>query len=239
MSYKVVFRGHQPDKHKFKDSDCVLSISVGQEAHEGEKFAATIDFVNANFRSCTIAVCDTLQRHTMALKTEHDANFFHEQSRQEGDLWLARNKKYYDQLHTLNDIVRWDIWLKDPRYFHEKNKITQRMENDREYYRSFEDTTEQFLTRLHYRLKTHTAFSAEKDLQLCFDYLIEECVVLNFWPDLNCHFWAYPNEFIPPIIETHDRFISPFHPNTLHLITLQLKETRELQPLTIAREIIE
>jgi hypothetical protein len=46
MSYKTVFKCSDSDKEKFKTSQCLLTISVGQEAHEGEKFAA-IEFVNS------------------------------------------------------------------------------------------------------------------------------------------------------------------------------------------------
>ena len=64
---KVTFRCSEQDKADMVDSDCILHISVGQEYHEGEKLIATMDLINETFRSCTIMLCDTLQRHTLKL----------------------------------------------------------------------------------------------------------------------------------------------------------------------------
>lgn len=42
------------DKRDLVGAKCVIHISVGQEYHEGEKFAATLELINATFRECTI-----------------------------------------------------------------------------------------------------------------------------------------------------------------------------------------
>lgn len=42
------------EKKGFKHSSCILLISVGQEAHEGERFSATIDLINSSFNSCIV-----------------------------------------------------------------------------------------------------------------------------------------------------------------------------------------
>jgi len=75
---------------------------VGQATHEEELFAITLDLVNKSFASCTLLVDDSLQRHNMAINTTKDANFFYEIAVKEGDLWLERNRKYYDGL-TIRD----------------------------------------------------------------------------------------------------------------------------------------
>ena len=53
------------DDNKF--NSCMLTVSVGQLVHEGQKFQATLDLINRNFSQCTIGVCDTLQRHSLAI----------------------------------------------------------------------------------------------------------------------------------------------------------------------------
>ena len=50
----------------FKDSKCLLTISVGQSTHEGELFSTTMDLINNSFASCVLLVDDSLQRHTMS-----------------------------------------------------------------------------------------------------------------------------------------------------------------------------
>ncbi len=51
----------------FDQAHCLLTISVGQEVHEGEPFAATVALVRQQFARCTLLIDDTLQRHTLAL----------------------------------------------------------------------------------------------------------------------------------------------------------------------------
>ena len=42
---KPVFKCSEEFKLKFKDSRCLVTISVGQEVHEGKKFLTTIDLI--------------------------------------------------------------------------------------------------------------------------------------------------------------------------------------------------
>ena len=116
MSYiKPVFKYKNTiTKETFKQAKCLLTISVGQEVHEDNKFAATIDLVNASFGSAVLLIDDSLQRHSMALNKNQNADFFYDISIAEGDLWLERNKKHYQNLTILEEIIRWDKWLKHP-----------------------------------------------------------------------------------------------------------------------------
>ena len=44
---------------------CTLGISVGQPYHEGEKFAATVEWAARHFEEIVVDVSDTLQRHRL------------------------------------------------------------------------------------------------------------------------------------------------------------------------------
>lgn len=63
METKVIkarFRGvSDQEKMTFSHSRCLLPISVGLEAHDDERFAATIDYINEHFAECIILVGDT------------------------------------------------------------------------------------------------------------------------------------------------------------------------------------
>src|SRR5271155_1431726 len=115
-SIKPVFKYSNLNKETFKQSTCLLTISVGQEVHEGEKFAATLDLVSATFGSAILLIDDSLQRHSMALATNEHASLFYGLSILEGDRWLARNQQYYQSLDILKTIIRWDKWLDHPNY---------------------------------------------------------------------------------------------------------------------------
>ena len=85
-----------------------LQISVGGERHEGEKFAATVDWVKNRFDKAVICVNDTLQRFNYIDKGMAEKEAF-DKSLEAGRLWLER---HMDELRTLPrlEIYRWEEW---------------------------------------------------------------------------------------------------------------------------------
>ena len=113
---KAVLKCEESLKEKIGNAKCLITISVGQEVHEGEKFLATVDLANSSFGSCVLLIDDSLQRHSMALNSTHNADFYYEKSIALGNEWLERNEKYYKDLKNLEQILRWDHWLKHSKY---------------------------------------------------------------------------------------------------------------------------
>src|SRR5476649_1307103 len=93
-------------REKLNNSKAFLTISVGQEAHEGERLASTMGLINSTFSSCVISLCDSLQRHTMGLLKMEDADSFYKQSMEEGDFWILRNESHYNKLTIPKNIIR-------------------------------------------------------------------------------------------------------------------------------------
>ncbi len=229
---KPVFKCIASYKEKFKESRCALTISVGQKAHEGEIFEATVDLVNTSFKSCIILLDDTLQRHTMALNLDECDDYFYKTALKEGDLWLKRNEVYYNKLTILEDILRWDTWLKHPAFNDEKNKIESFIESDPLYKAVFDETIDEFLRRYTHRLDKDDDFNIEKARKYCSDYLIEECAIICLRPKLNlaCHFDVYPSRRNLAMSETHTRFVLPNYPNLLLPVAIKFKNRTTLYP---------
>ena len=218
------------DKAQFKKAKCLLTISVGQEVHEGDKFAATIELVNASFGSCVLLVDDTLQRHSMALNKKEEAESFYESSLLAGDLWLQRNKIYYQHLSILETIIRWDKWLIHPHYNIQQEKIKQLIKEDVAYAKVFNQTIEEFLRRYYLRLTQQQGFDWERARRLCLDYLIEECTALSLWPELGCAFEVYPSRRNAAMHATHQKFVIPDHSELLHAIAIKFKNRKQFKP---------
>jgi len=228
---KPVFKYKPPvNKEKFKNAKCLLTISVGQEVHEEDKFAATIDLVNASFGSCILLVDDTLQRHSMALKSKEEANFFYQSSLAAGDLWLERNKVHYQKLNILEDIIRWDTWLNHPLYVTQQEKIKELMRQNLDYKKAFDKIFSEFLTRYYMRLTEKESFDGARASRLCLDYLIEECAALALWPELGCHFEVYPNKRNLAMHATHQKLVVPDYPDLLHAVAIKFKNRKQLKP---------
>ena len=88
-----------------KFDSCMVTISVGQSVHEGEKFKATLKLISKHFKKCTIGVCDTLQRHTTAILTNLKANELCEVTKHYGDQWIERNIEYCKQYLTMRALI--------------------------------------------------------------------------------------------------------------------------------------
>lgn len=227
---KPVFKRSDEYKEIFKQSQCLLLISVGQEAHEGERFEATINLINTSFNSCIISLYDSIQRHTMALNSQKDPSFFHNTASKEGDLWLERNEKYYSKLTIPKEITRWNTWLNHPNFFKEHDKLLTLINDDPTYKAVFDNTIEGYLTRYCSRLDDLSKFDHDRAKQICFNYIVEECAVLCLWPELQCQFEIYPNRHNDAIEETRARFITPCYPELLRAIQLGFRNAKQVKP---------
>jgi hypothetical protein len=228
---KAIFRYlEESDKVKFPQSQCLMTISVGQQTHEDERFEATIALINASFGACVLCVDDSLQRHTMALNVKEDADYFYDTSIREGDLWLARNEKYYSQLTILKKIIRWDHWLKHPNFAAQQKKIRECIETDPTYKAAFDYAIDEFLEKYCNRLENPANFDRERARQLSFNFTLEECTALSLWPELQCHFEVYPNRHNRAIEETRKRFVAPDYPDLVHAVTIGFRNAKQIKP---------
>lgn len=218
-------------KALFPSAKCLLTISVGQEVHEGEKFEKTIEIVNNTFRSCTILIDDTLQRHTMALNTnDKTAADFYDASIAAGQSWLKRNRLYYEKLTIPYHIIHWNDFLFHKKFPAQQDTIKEFMQKNSTYHDCFESTIDEFLTRLGNRYQMPLLFSNERARLLCMDYLLEETTAMCLWPELNCQFEVYPSKRNAAMAATHQLFVLPEYPNLLHPVAIKFKNRKQLTP---------
>lgn len=225
-SFRASYRSIPMEKEKFKKSSCLLTISVGQEVHEGEKFKATIDLVNNTFNECVMLVDDTLQRHTLRLNEpslgdEEAYNL----SLIEGDIWLQRNAKHYNMFNIPFSFKRWDNWLfhKD---FNEKLKIIENEINNNICYKySFDNTIIQFLNRYNKRLE-NINHDENFGYNLCMQYLKEECSIMLLWVNDGYNYEVYPSRRNEAMKATHDIFIKPYVNGILESVSLKFHKKK-------------
>lgn len=83
-------------------------ISVGQEYHEGEKFAATMAWAGNRFRKVIVCVNDTLQRFNYEFEGRAPDAAFRE-TEAAGREWIERNLAAI-RTAGVYDIYRWEEW---------------------------------------------------------------------------------------------------------------------------------
>lgn len=217
------------NKPIFAQAKCLLSISIGQQSHEGELFESTVELVNQNFSSCAISLYDSLQRYTMAIQSSQSPEFFHPVATKEGDLWLKRNKKYLDQLKHLEVIYRWDMWLQHPSFAQYRDELKETINKDEKYKAVFDQTVDKYLDKYCAQLKQNVAFDKARVQRLCMDYVIEECAVLRLWPELQYQYEAYPSIHNSAMEETRRRFVTLEQPDLLQPLAIKFRNAPQLR----------
>lgn len=218
------------DKVKFKDSSCLLTISVGQETHEDKRLIATIDLISTSFKSFTIALHDTLQRHTISINNQENEKNAYDIALALGDKWIERNKKHYNKLTNYFNIKRWDEWLSSDQFYDKKKLILSEINCDEKYRAFFYKSINEYLTRYSQRLKNPYGFDRKHAEKLCFDYLVEECAVLCLWPNTGCQFEVYAGTHNDAMNETRKKFVRQEFSDFVHPISIGFNHRPDLSP---------
>lgn len=224
------FLKNNEDKTIFPKSRCLFTISVGQQTHENEHFEATIELLNKSFESCVMLVDDSLQRHTMAFNRKQNPDFFYDISIKEGDLWLERNRKYYERLQNLERIIRWDNWLNHPKFNEQKKAIEALIQKDKDYAYAFESSVCDFVTKYYNRRSNREKFDLKRAKNLSFNFILEECTALCLWVELNCKYEVYPSVHNSAINSTREKFVLSKRLDLLNAVTLGFRNVKQLKP---------
>ena len=221
---KASFRGNNPEERKeFRQSTCLMPISVGQAIHEGNKFKAVIKLINSSFKHCTILVDDSVQRHTMGITNKLDNDSLYKLANAEGESWLARNKLSYDELTIPYDILRWDHWLHNKNFANSHELVKYQYYENSVYKAAIDANIDEFLSR-HLKNFQHIKIDMQRAYRLCLDYLLEECAVMCLWVDGAYDFEVYPSGRNLAMAATYEQLIKPKMTNYLRPVALRFKK---------------
>ena len=177
--YKASFTKLKNVNPNDKFDSCMLTISLGMLVHEGEKFKATLELINRSFQKCTIGVCDTLQRHSLAILADSRSEDLHSISEQAGDQWINRNMEYCKQILKIPfKFSRWDEWLQRSEYQVFRKLIDQLYSQDSKFVNIVNNLATEFIDRLK---KRGYSFNLTKGISLSTEYILEECAAMCQW----------------------------------------------------------
>lgn len=212
------------DRKLFKQSSCLMPISVGQPIHEGKKFIAVLKLVNHAFKKCTILVDDTVQWHTRKIAHPDKCDdLLYQEALWEGDEWLVRNVQAFSELSIPYDIQRWDNWFKHPQFNDQLKKIKDLYETNADFRNAIDLNIRDYLDRYEKSnlSQTYDAFHAFK---CCLSYLQEECAVMSLWVYGGYDFEVYPSDRNKAMAATYKYLIAPLYPNLLKPVALRFKK---------------
>lgn len=220
---KVFFRCPKEYKDQFKDSSCILTVSMEHKDYEGARLEAIIRRISKHFRECTIAVCDSLNRYNLDLDKDPDSAELHRQANNLGDTWL-KNSEHYFKLFTIPyDIIRWDDWLCSAQYQEKKKIINNLFENNHNYNENIHKTANDFVERKKKQGKIDGQ-GLKKLLERSLKYLKEECTVMLLWAENKHDFEVYSAKRNLAMVTTHKYLIKP---NILTQINLEIRSKKQ------------
>ena len=207
------------DKQEFKNSNCLVTLSIGQSVHDGKQLAATINLIDRSFESVTFALGDTLQRHTLKLVEKKSDLELYEQAKRKGDEWLVNNVQVLSACSIPWKIIRWNTWLKHKRFSEFLTAVQHKYNVDQEFNQIFNADITQYLARLTKR--TPLAVNEEDARKICLSYLQEECAAMLAWVEGKYQFELYAKGRTAAMQATYEQCIKLLHPEFLRPLSLR------------------
>ncbi len=182
-----------------------LQISVGQPYHEGEKFLAAAEWVAQNFKSTSVNLCDSLQRHNNVYFGYSPFEAFNK-AITDGDAWLVRNSKALSLLPNL-EITRWEQWKERPEWPAAWQTTKSLYAQNREFMNSVETSVENFWLRKQ-GMPGYPEEKKQNFVEASRQYILEE-VAISFVMTRSDTVEVYPGTFIAPLVYLRDNKILP------------------------------
>lgn len=198
----------------------ILLVSVGQRYHEGDKLAATVELINASqFKFCTIAVADTLQRHNDLMTTPQLARTT---AYTAGSDWLKRNADILNGLTVPFTVYRWDEALSDPLTTELHNIVSDAYGTNATYRDAVNATINTFVERI---IKRDRQADSALAFKRCLNYLLEECpIIMPLWAAQGCDFIIYPQPMTSAMSATYQHFVADQYPEKSQWLSLKFKK---------------
>src|SRR6185436_12358513 len=105
-------------------------------------------------------------------------------------------------------IIRWDYWLKHPRYKNARKVIEASYNNDITYRKAYEYSIVEFFDRRNNYAFEHP-FNQNNFYKNSLEYLKEECSIMILWAEYGFNFEVYPNKRATVLAQTYEKIIKP------------------------------
>lgn len=213
------------DKEKFKQSKCIIPISVGVKTHEGEEFLATMRLINTWFKSCALLIDDSIQRYTLKIgEPNASLDDLYIRAISAGDQWLERNRQTYENLTIPYKITRWDDWRNHKDFNKSYSNVEALYNTDELYRKAIHDNIEDFISN--YEMPSpDMIFDKGHAFNCCLQYLKEECAVMCLWALEGFDYEVYPSTRNKAMKATYKKLIQPVYKNTLKSISLYFEKS--------------
>jgi|GEM_PF-3629844 len=218
---------------EFSKISLIVGISVGGKNHEDQSLSALVDGINAiheqaeanpriksKITSCSINVCDTLQRQNCGLDGTMNDDERLAESKKAGEEWIKDNTPILNRLKVKYTVEDWEKWRLDDKYGDARKLVDELFKNDPEFQAAMETSIKDVSVRFIERHKKKNLESASAkppslDESLVADrtcqYLLEEiAVIMVMWSkeEKDCKkIVLYPAKMTPALAYGYNKLV--------------------------------
>jgi len=214
----------------YKESHCLIAVCLYQKYLNEAYLDAVIDFVNHNFKRCSVILCDSVYRHTRLIDSPGSIEDAYRFSREEGNFWLKNNLKILERLTIESDLSLWEQWVFDSANYKKQEKLVNNLyDNDINFQACINLEIEEYIER-HFKSKNLSL--ENEDLyewakKCSTDYYIEECAgLLSIWRNLRMQYILYPAVIPAPFAYIFKKFVNIRDPNALQWLHIDFKKIK-------------
>lgn len=189
-----------------------LQVSVGQPAHEADKFAATMGWVANRFtpaKGSKIHICinDGLQRWNYVFAEGLSMSEATVKANKLGSEWMKRNASVYEDVTNVA-LTRWDFWRSNDNFDEAMNKTRALYGSNREFKSAIDDEIDAFWKRQLAKDDFPFDASAYVDFSnVAREYLLEETAVFSLMFKENPAQDIYPGTSLLPCLLFQDQHV--------------------------------
>lgn len=180
---------------------CIMPASIGQLAHEGQRFKEDMLTIGRKYGGIIILPADTLQRHSDLIYSDIPADSeditklaqLEYSAELRGDEWLERIQPFIDEAKRQNidvHVSRWNDWRAHPEFKSKLDAIRDMYNNNDKFKRAINTSVADYIKRV---ASKKGSIDEAKAVACSLRYKLEECAIISIWHEMGFAAFAYPN----------------------------------------------
>src|SRR5258706_10856672 len=211
--YKAVRQSvtpHQAEGELKKIDSCYLGVSLETPAFEPPMLNATVDWIATQFKVCTIAVGDSIHRHTLQILRGLSAFEARHEALRLGEKFLNQNRNLFRKYDTCRfDFVKFSQIQEEAEYQMYERQIWGLFQTDPQFKASVEKSARSFVARQIRKFQKNVE-NNDRLIGLSCSYILEEIACFTWLAKNGRRVDVYPGGELPVLVDVaHGKYAVP------------------------------
>ena len=182
-------------------ASCYLGVSLQTPAFEPPMLTATVDWVAANFRECTVAIGDSIHRHTLQILRGVSPAEALREALDLGESFISQNSHLFTQHEPCKfEFRKFSEIQTTDEYKGYEHHITELFEIDADFRASIKNSARAFVDRRMTRFD-NVPMNEHKLIELSCNYILEEIGCFTWLANNGRRVDVYPGSELPVLVD--------------------------------------